>query len=368
MLAIVRCVCVCYDDTFYLNRHLTKRPSASIVIILLLFILIPAVIWPFVMYYASNATGRAFHLTYSNSESTFMAFQNISRDKEERRSILFIVLICVHILQFLITILLYLKILYTAYMSTTRVAVRPALEQGMARQIHDAENTNEHFKGRRNDHKHGRKNDLGLNSRLNARSQTENNYTNQHKHYHGSGGNPTENEELRLGRKGYRSKGENLSDNRFATRAVGSRKRLESFEMKCNVDEQRTKRPGQTKKQNRFFEFTNSKGEKKIVQPKIGDHVINIPLTDNIICVSHTDIICTIGLSCQLLSLIATFILTIFGFRLSGKILTIYEFFTGYYCLEVALLINSVVDPIVSVIFSASFRNALKCLIYPRRR
>ena len=253
-------------------------------------------------------------------------------------------------------------------MSTTRVAVRPALETGMARQIHDVENTNEHFKGQRNERKHGMKNDLRLNSKCNARSQDENNYTNQHKHCHGSGRNRTEKEELRLASKGYRAKGEILSDNTFAACTIGPRKKLASLEMKCNVDEPLTRKPGQTKEQNRFFEFTNSKGEKKIVQPKIGDHVINIPLTDNIICVSRTDIICTIGLSCQLLSLIATFILTIFGFRLSGKILTIYEFFTGYYCLEVALFINSVVDPIVSVIFSASFRNALKYLIYPRRR
>lgn len=368
MLAIVRCVCVCYDDTFYLNRHLTKRPSASIVTVLSLFILIPAVIWPLVMYYASDATGHAFHLTSSNTESTFMMFQNISRDKEETRSILFIALISILFLQFLMTILLYLKILHTAYMSTTRVAVRPALEQGMARQIHDTENTNEHFKGQKNDHKHGRKNDLSLSFQLNERSQTENNYTNQYKHYHGSGGNRIANKELRLGRNGYRSKGESLSDNTSAARAVGSRRKLESLEMKCIVDKQHTKKPGQSKKQNRFFEFTNSKGEKKIVQPKIGDHVINIPLTDNIICVSRTDVICTIGFSCQLLGLIATFILTIFGFRMSGKIVTVYEFFTGYYCLELALFINSVVDPIVSVIFSSSFRNALKCLIYPRRR
>ena len=151
MLAIVRCVCVCYDDTFYLNRHLNKRPSASIVIILSLFILIPAVIWPLVMYYASNATGRAFHLKYSNSESTYMAFQNISRDKEERRSSILIALMSVYLLQFLITILLYLKILYTAYMSTTRVSVRPALEKPTIKQIHDAENTNEQAKVRRNE-------------------------------------------------------------------------------------------------------------------------------------------------------------------------------------------------------------------------
>ena len=368
MLAIVRCVCVCYDDSFYLNRHLTKRPSVSIVIILSLLILTPAIIWPFVMYYSSNATGRAFHLKYSNIESTFMAFQDISRDEEETRSVIFIALICVHILQFIITILLYLKILSTAYMSTTRVAIRPALEQGMVRQTHDAENTNEHLKEQRNDRKHGMKNDPGINSKCHARSQAGNNYSNQQKHYHGSERNSTKNEELRLGRKSYNSKGEILSDNTFAACAIGPRKKLESLEMKCNLDERSTRKPDQSKKQNRFFEFTNSKGEKKIVQPKIGDHVINIPLTNNIICVSRTDIICTIGLSCQLLSLIATFILTIFAFQKSGKILTINELFTGYYCFEIALFINSVVDPIVSVIFSASFRNALKGVIFPRRR
>ena len=369
MLAIVRCVCVCYDYTFCLNRHLSKRPSASIVIILSLFILIPAIIWPLVMYYASNATGRAFHLKYSSSESTFMAFQNISRDNEEGRSSTLIALLCIFLLQFLITILLYLKILFTAYMSTTRVTVGPALEQGPVRQIHDEENTNEHFKERRNEQKHEIENDVGLRSKCNMRYQTENNYTNQPKHCNEPKRNPspqcreTKNEELRVGM----SKGEILSNNTFAARAIGSTKQLESLEMKRKVAEQSTRKPGTTKEQNRFFEFTNSKGEKKIVQPKVGDRVINIPLTDNVICISRTDIICTIGLSCQLLSLIATFILTIFGFRLSGKILTIYEFWTGCYCFEVALFINSVVDPIVSVIFSASFRNALKGLIYPRK-
>ena len=372
MLAIVRCVCVCYDDTFCLNRHLNKRPSASIVIILSLFILIPAVIWPLVMYYASNATGRAFHLKYSNSESTFMAFQNISRDKEERRSSILIALMSVYLLQFLITILLYLKILYTAYMSTTRVSVRPAFEQGRVRQIHDAENTNEQAKERKNGQKPGMKNDPGLHLKCHTRSQTEKNHTDQEKHCQGPKRNQsqqqqcrgTENEEQRMGM----SNGEILYNNTFKARGIGSKKHLESLEMKNNVAERHTRKPVTTKEQNRFFEFTNSKGEKKIVQPKVGDRVINIPLTDNVICISRTDIICTIGLSCQLLSLIATFILTIFGFRLSGKILTIYELLTGCYCFEVALFINSVVDPIVSVIFSASFRNALKGLIYPRRR
>ena len=370
MLAIVRCVCVCYDDTFYLNRHLNKRPNASIVIILSLFILIPAVIWPLVMYYASNATGRAWYLKYSNSESTYLAFQNISRHEEERRSSTLIALMCIFLLQFLITILLYLKILYTAYMSTTRVSVRPAFEQGTVRQTHDTENTNKQVKGRRNEQNPGLKIDVGLPSKCQTRSQTENTYTNQHKHCHGPKMNQSQqclekrNKERRIGI----SNGEILSNNTFAARGIGSRKQLESLEMKLKVAERHTKKTRTTKEQNRFFEFTNSKGEKKIVQPKLGDRVINIPLTDNVICISRTDIICTIGLSCQLLSLIATFILAIFGFRGSGKILTIYEFLIGYCCFEVALLINSAIDPIVSVIFSASFRKSLKGLIYPRRR
>ena len=110
-------------------------------------------------------------------------------------------------------------------------------------------------------------------------------------------------------------------------------------------------------------QYGNSVSDEIILRPKLGDRVINIPLTNVVLCVSQKDIICTIGLACQLASLILTFILTILGFRNSGKIVPIHEFFWGYYCLEVALLINSLVDPIVCVMFSKNFRDALKSMV-----
>ena len=111
------------------------------------------------------------------------------------------------------------------------------------------------------------------------------------------------------------------------------------------------------------FKRVDSDGRTTIIQPKFGDRVVNIPYTNVVLCVSHKDLICTIGLACQLSSLIITFILTIFAFRISGKIVTIYDFFRGYYCLEVALIINSVVDPIVCVVFSKNFRDAFKSMV-----
>ena len=156
-----------------------------------------------------------------------------------------------------------------------------------------------------------------------------------------------------------------ISDNNVAQNVTVARKT--AGKGKLSIAEKRKTIRSVNKKHDQSMEFVNSKGEKKIVQPKLGDRVINIPLTDTVLCISQTDVICTIGLSCQLLSLIATFILLIFGFRISGKIVTMNEFFTAYYCMQIALLLNSVIDPIVSVIFSTNFRDALKCLLRSHR-
>ena len=107
---------------------------------------------------------------------------------------------------------------------------------------------------------------------------------------------------------------------------------------------------------------------KTYLQLKSGDHVVTIPLSNIAFCVSRQDIICTIGLSCQLTSLILAFILTILGFKISGKIVPIHDFFPAYYCLEAALIINSVVDPIICVAFSSDFRKALKDIILCKKK
>ena len=149
ILATIRYVCVCHDSSHRLNRYLKNRPGLILVISLSLLILIPAIIWPVVMYYGSNVTGRAYHLKYSHLKSTIVAFQNVGDNQKDKRSIFRIVLICFYILQFLSTILLYLKILYTAYMSTTRVAVRNAVGKDTIGITDGETNARGHVKGAR---------------------------------------------------------------------------------------------------------------------------------------------------------------------------------------------------------------------------
>ena len=339
---MIRYVCVCYDSSHRLNRYLTNRPGLILVIILSLLILIPAIIWPVVMYYGSNVTGRAYHLKYSHLKSTIVAFQNVGDDRKDRRSIFRIVLICFYILQFVSTILLYLKILYTAYMSTTRVAVRNALGKDAIGSTGGETNSHPLVQGTSGSKCTNTENDVRLDyiSKRNTNKTSDvemNNWTN----------------------------GEIKSDNNVAQNVTVARKT--AGKGKLSIAEKRKTIRSVNKKHDQSMEFVNSKGEKKIVQPKLGDRVINIPLTDTVLCISRTDVICTIGLSCQLLSLITTFILLIFGFRISGKIVTMDEFFFAYYCMEIALLVNSVIDPIVSIIFSTKFRDALKGLIRSHR-
>ena len=68
--------------------------------------------------------------------------------------------------------------------------------------------------------------------------------------------------------------------------------------------------------------------------PRTGTYMVNVPMTKVVICVSKQDIVCTASLSSQVASLIVTFILTIVGFSISGKIVTIDTFFSAYYCME----------------------------------
>ena len=335
---MIRYVCICYDSSYRLNRYLTNRPGLILVIILSLLILIPAIIWPVVMYYGSNVTGRAYHLKYSHLKSTIVAFQNVGDNRKDRKSVFRRVLICFYILQFASTILLYLKILYTAYMSTTRVAVRNAVGKDAIGSNDGETNAQVRVKGTRGGTRTKKENDVKLKymSKRNTNKTADIEMNNR------------ANEEI-------------ISDNNAAPNVTMVRKTV--GKNKLIVVEKRKTIRSANKRHDQSVEFVNSKGEKKIVQPKLGDRVINIPLTDTVLCISRTDVICTIGLSCQLLSLIATFILLIFGFRISGKIVTMNEFFSAYYCMQIALLLNSVIDPIVSVIFSTNFRDALKCLL-----
>ena len=83
------------------------------------------------MFVGSDATGRSYHLQFSTTKETVVAFQNIPRDDEPAMSPILLTLICFHVLQFLGTILFYCKILLVAYRSTTKVATRVIMDDNL---------------------------------------------------------------------------------------------------------------------------------------------------------------------------------------------------------------------------------------------
>ena len=94
------------------------------------------------MFVGSEATGRPYHLQFSKAKETVVAFQNIARDQERTRSPFLITLLCFHALQFSGTVWIYCKILYLAYMSTTKVATLEVVQDNLVN-LTDTTNTNQ---------------------------------------------------------------------------------------------------------------------------------------------------------------------------------------------------------------------------------
>ena len=352
------------DDSFRLHRYLKREIDAAMIAVLSMVILIPAIIWLFVMFFGSDATGLPYHLQFSATKDTVVAFQNIVHDQKRTRSPILIALVCFHVLQFIGTIWFYFKILYLAYMSSTKVASRVEMEDGVD-DPNNARLTNQVTLNERKKYNREEEDSINiLGKELLAIETISSQIDQQDKRLQRDNGEiyiaDQNNKKTSLDEKMIRGTVEKTHTNKQFANApnVTSNILLTSKgNTNCHQSVRKTKN---THLKRHAFQRVSSDGRRLVIQPKLGDHVVNIPCTNVVVCISQKDIICTIGLACQLLSLIITFILTIFAFRISGKIVTVYEFFRSYYCLESALIINSVVDPIVCVVFSHNFREAFK--------
>ena len=400
MLAIIRYVCICLDDGYRLRRYFRKKADCMMVSILSLLILIPAIIWAILLFYGSDATGRSWHLTFSHEQKTVVAFQDIGDRQERIKSPILLTMICIHLFQFMGTISVYCKILYAGYMSTTRVATRVVTDDNMnkkretlnihqVRKIrrfpygnepkntrndtsetqHAVKFTSSEMEPQRNrfpdSQIEGRdsskniciiSNETPILKSLNSMSPAKPNTSGRGNNFQLLRSNtiaPVLKEHQFSVADEENIINANFHNNKSIPNSKGpNNDRLKQLNLNSKARRKRLR--------SKSMEVENLAGRKTIIQPKLGDRIVNIPYTNVVLCLSQKDIICTIGLSCQLASLIVTFILSIIGFRTSGKIITIYEFLVAYYCLEVALIINSVVDPILCLMFSSDFRDALK--------
>ena len=98
-----------------------------------------------------------------------------------------------------------------------------------------------------------------------------------------------------------------------------------------------------------------------------GVHKLPVPLTKVVLCLSNSDITCSISLTLQLICLCITHMLTVFSFKIAGQEVSLERYMLSVYSMEVAFLINTMVDPIVCIIFSSNYRNAAKAIMTLRR-
>ena len=74
------------------------------------------------MFYGEDAPGKPFHSQLSREKGTVVLFQDLN-DDQRGQSVIGIVMGCLFVLQVVVTIVLYLKILLKTYMSTTRAVL-----------------------------------------------------------------------------------------------------------------------------------------------------------------------------------------------------------------------------------------------------
>ena len=351
---------ICLDMQYSLHRYFKQKANLKMILLLGFFIIVPGIIWILVMFYGSDATGKPYNLRLSANDLTVVAFQEIEGNSRNTKSPILIAMICFHVIQFLGTVIIYVKILYVGYSSTTRVATR---------RLPSIRDPNEASRSTDN----GGRNPENANFELQTVKCTDEKSLKPPKTIFLK----ERKKELKLvndynNRKCFKSNQINPISSKYSS--VDSAEGLkQSGNTNNETDIKDNARKFQVSDQGipskiRSHKSPDIKGTKTYLQPKSGDHVVNIPLSNITFCVSRQDIICTIGLSCQVTSLILAFILCTFGFTISGKVVTLHDFFPAYYCLEAGLIINSLVDPIICVAFSNNFRIALKDIILCRKK
>ena len=110
ILAIIRYTSICLDEGYYLHRYFKKTVGLSMILILSMTIILPAIIWTTVILFGSNATGLTYHLQYFAANRTVVVLQDIENRHEQTKSIVHVTVICFQFIQFFVTILFYSKI------------------------------------------------------------------------------------------------------------------------------------------------------------------------------------------------------------------------------------------------------------------
>ena len=328
MLAFFRYISVCLQANSWFSKQISLKPTKNKVSIILILMLTPSIIWTASMFFGCPAAGKVWNfesnLNSSNSSLIF-ASQEISYKNHGRGQTGITVMAFFLVFQLLVTLLLYIKICRTSFMSSMNISLK---------RKHSANVTSENI--------------------------VVSNIT-------------CANPDVPLEKMKNKSKTKICSDkSKPKLKLVKSISISESnLQMKFTSNENIPKRSQSCRK----VMFKRSSSKKTQTGPllshggsntnvKLRSNHLRIPLSKRVVFVSRKDIFCTSSLTLQILCLVLTHGLTIFAFKISGQKVCLRRFIFSYYAFELAFLINTMIHPLICILFSSNYREAAKSILH----
>ena len=406
LLALFRYITVCRSSNSRFTDYIKGKPSVPGVTLIFLAILTPAIIFAASMYFGISATGKMWNFVpIPNSPNStdiisVMAFQNI--DKSKRGSGIIVVTIMSSLLglQFLLTLFFYASICFNAYKSTINVALKNTYQEEQSITVSDDINEPNAKKESPNDDgsngsmiledvedvdevkDNQEKKDLDDTDLTNFDGPKEDNIQKNLKtskevysivkasssKMNVTGTTKSPNPKKEDPNAIFTICEETIyATDQGTTRYFipGDSVKLKSVQNKKELSKDslynHTMRENSKKKRRKVFLPTANDYKSNI--PISGAKLVNVPLTKVVLCLSRHDIVCTASLTSQILCLLITHVLTVVGFRISGQIVSIDAFAASTFAFEIAFLINTMVDPLICIIFSSRYRSAASDLL-----
>ena len=373
MLALFRYLAVCHSTNSRFTDIVKGRPSTLGIILIFLGILVPAIIFSASMYFGISATGKMWSfmpiLNPPNSTDviTVMAYQHVDKNKRGSGTVVVIIMSCLLALQTLVTFFLYASICYTAYKSTMNVALKnnsqhehslntthPMKHRTARKESSNQNNTPEDIELQ----------DIKSADEVKFLPEKRDTDANNSKNSDGSKcNNIRENYNISNGPESkYKVSCKAMDEIETKNPSQPTNTDSDAIEV-ISVETVRVKDQGTSggfepceKKKHKVFLPTAD--DYKSVIPISGAKLVAVPLTKFVLCVSRHDIVCTASLTSQIVCLLITHVLTVFGFRISGEMVSIDAYDASTFAFEIAFLINTLVDPFICIIFSTSYRCA----------
>ena len=322
MLAFFRFTSVCLQTNSWFSKQTSLKPTIKRILIIFAMLLIPSVVWTASMFFGCPAAGKAWNfesIANSTNSSHIIAFQEISEEVRKKGQSGILVMAAFLFLQLIVTLFLYIKICRTSFKSSMNISLKRKYSY------------------------------CATTEKLTSHSVV-------------SGCS-----NIQLTRTDGRKRSPKCSDTTHPRLKMVKSISFSESNLQLNV----SKNHDVPKRTQSCRKFNGKRTSVKSIQTgpmptnakMSSKQLFKIPLSKQLVCVSRKDIFCTTSLGLQILCLLLTHGLTIFAFKISGQKVTLRRFIFSYYAFELAFLINTMIHPLICILFSSNYRDAAKSII-----